>query len=159
MQRLSARAEYAALAVIELAQAYESGRATAVQQIATKHNLSPRFLTNVLQTLRRASLVETIRGANGGFRLTLKPEEIALGYVIAIAERVTETTDKKHTTSVLQTRESNFNRASNSSDRIREGLRREWQTAENKRQEYLNSVLVSDLIKEKKDEKALDYTI
>lgn len=84
--RPSARIEGAALAVFELALEQPTGRPTSARQIAEKYGLSERFLTQILQRLRRYGIVETERGAFGGFRLSIDPAELPLGFVFAAAE-------------------------------------------------------------------------
>ena len=166
------RAEYAALAVLELARAYPSDRLTSVQQIASKHNLSPSFLTRVLQHLRRAGLVETERGFQGGFRLLLKPQEIALGYVLSVVETMKSESKseaeenrflKSHSSANLETT-LDRDRKSKASDRATVSqdlskLRNILLTAEAKRIEYLNGILYSDLVANVAEEAPLRFFI
>lgn len=78
--RLSARADYALRAAIELAAAQE-GHVTA-EQLATTQNIPGKFLETILTQLRRAGLVRSQRGPDGGFWLARAAKEISLADII-----------------------------------------------------------------------------
>ena len=77
---LSARADYAVRALVEIAAA--GGRPIKREQIATAQHIPINFLGNILQQLRTAALVRTHRGADGGYLLARRPERITLADVI-----------------------------------------------------------------------------
>jgi Rrf2 family protein len=79
--RVSAKTDYAIRAVLELAAAPD---ATPVkgERIATAQGIPLRFLENILMQLRHAGLVESRRGADGGYRLARPPEDVTLADVI-----------------------------------------------------------------------------
>lgn len=58
------------------------------QEIATAFSFSKAHLAKVMQQLRRAGLVESIRGPTGGFMLTRSPAEITMLEVHAAVQRV-----------------------------------------------------------------------
>ena len=78
--RVTARGDYAVRAAVELAAA--GGETRKVADIAAAQNIPPRFLENILVALRRAGLVQSRRGSEGGFRLTRSPELITLADVL-----------------------------------------------------------------------------
>ena len=67
LMRLSARADYALRAAIELAAA-SSGHVTA-DQLARAQQIPGKFLETILTQLRRAGLIRSQRGPDGGFWL------------------------------------------------------------------------------------------
>lgn len=78
--RVSARADYAIRALVELAAAADAPvRADA---IARAQAIPPKFLENLLVDLRRARLVASQRGRMGGYRLARAPSTITLADVI-----------------------------------------------------------------------------
>jgi Rrf2 family protein len=79
--RISARADYALRALLELAAA-EPDRSVHGDVIATAQGIPFRYLENILAELRRARLVESHRGAAGGYRLAKTPRDITLADVI-----------------------------------------------------------------------------
>jgi Rrf2 family protein len=72
--RLSARADYALRAAIELAAAQE-GHITA-EQLAQAQHIPGKFLETILTHLRRSGLVRSQRGPDGGFWLARPADEI-----------------------------------------------------------------------------------
>src|SRR5947209_11234762 len=72
--RVSAKAEYACVAVLELAANYGDAQPVRVKTIADAHGISLRFLVQILLQLKGAGLVVSTRGASGGYHLTRPPE-------------------------------------------------------------------------------------
>ncbi|HTQ39736.1 MAG TPA: Rrf2 family transcriptional regulator [Pirellulales bacterium] len=84
--KFSAKTEYACLAVLELARAYETGEPVRIRSIAEEHGIPSRFLVQILLQLKGAGLVNSTRGAAGGYQLVRAPEEITLEEVMAVAD-------------------------------------------------------------------------
>ena len=80
LMRLSARADYALRAAIELAAA-SSGHVTA-DQLARAQQIPGKFLETILTQLRRAGLIRSQRGPDGGFWLARPAAEISLAEII-----------------------------------------------------------------------------
>jgi Rrf2 family protein len=84
--KLSAKTEYACLAMLQLAHEYDSGEPVQIRRIALEHGIPARFLVQILLQLKGASLVASTRGAAGGYRLTRPPRDISLAEVIDVME-------------------------------------------------------------------------
>jgi Rrf2 family protein len=84
--RISAKTEYACIAMLELASQYGSGEPVRIRQIAERHEVPPRFLVQILLQLKGAGLVGSVRGASGGYQLLRPPREISLGQVMEIID-------------------------------------------------------------------------
>ena len=80
--RISAKTEYACIAMFELASQYGSGEPVRIRQIAQRHDVPPRFLVQILLQLKGAGLVASVRGAAGGYQLLCPPDEISFGRVM-----------------------------------------------------------------------------
>jgi len=78
--RLSARADYALRAAIELASA--SGTHVTAEQLARAQHIPGKFLEAILTQLRRAGLIRSQRGPEGGFWLARPAEDISLADII-----------------------------------------------------------------------------
>lgn len=79
---ISARTDYAIRAMLALAQAATtSSGPLSVDTLATRQDLPRRFLESIVSDLRRAGLVVSTRGAQGGYRLTRDPAQVSLGDV------------------------------------------------------------------------------
>ena len=80
--RISAKTEYACIAMLELASQYKSGEPVRIRRIAERHDVPPRFLVQILLQLKGAGLVTSVRGAAGGYQLVSPPEEVSLGRIM-----------------------------------------------------------------------------
>ncbi len=79
--RVSAKTDYALRAAVELAAAAGNGTVKG-ERLATSQSIPLRFLENILLQLRHAGIVESRRGADGGYTLARPPEDITLADVI-----------------------------------------------------------------------------
>ncbi len=80
--RLSAKAQYACVAMVELACNYGERTPVHLKSIAEAHGISQRFLVQILLQLKGSGLVESTRGAAGGYQLARPPADISLADVI-----------------------------------------------------------------------------
>jgi Rrf2 family protein len=83
--RISAKADYAVRAAVELAAASDDGPIKA-ERIATNQGMPLNFLENILGELRHAGIVRSHRGADGGFRLARPAEEVTVADIIRAVE-------------------------------------------------------------------------
>jgi Rrf2 family protein len=82
--KVTAKADYAVRAVLELAMA--DGELVKADHVAEAQNIPRHFLDNILTDLRRAGIVSTHRGAEGGSRLARPAKDIALADVMRAIE-------------------------------------------------------------------------
>jgi Rrf2 family protein len=78
---ISAKSDYAVRAMLVLA-AMDGARPIKGEIVATAQDIPVKFLENILLDLRRAGLVASQRGAEGGYRLSRPAQEITLADVI-----------------------------------------------------------------------------
>jgi Rrf2 family protein len=79
--RVSAKTDYAIRAALELAAAPDE-KPVKGERIATAQAIPLRFLENILMQLRHAGLVDSRRGADGGYKLARPASEVTLADVI-----------------------------------------------------------------------------
>ena len=79
--RISAKAEYAVRAAVELAAA-TGDKPVKAERLATAQEIPLNFLENILGELRHAGVVRSQRGAEGGFRLARPASEVTIADVI-----------------------------------------------------------------------------
>ncbi|MBX6762306.1 MAG: Rrf2 family transcriptional regulator [Rubrobacteraceae bacterium] len=85
--QVSAKADYALRAAVELARAAMASEGPVKgERLAEKQGIPRKFLENILLDLKRAGIVRTQRGASGGYWLALPPEEVRLADVIRAVE-------------------------------------------------------------------------
>jgi Rrf2 family protein len=82
--RISARADYAVRAAVELAAAGEGP--TKGEAIAQAQGIPLKFLENILGDLRHSGIVRSQRGAEGGYWLARPPDQITVADVIRAVE-------------------------------------------------------------------------
>src|SRR4051812_11415784 len=82
--RISARADYAVRAAVELAAA--GGGPVKGEALATAQSIPPKFLENILTDLRHARIVRSQRGAEGGYWLARPAGDISVADVIRAVE-------------------------------------------------------------------------
>src|SRR5687767_12041226 len=83
--RISAKVDYAVRAAVALAGA-EDDAPMKRERVATSQNIPLKFLENILGDMRRAGLVMSQRGADGGYRLAVDAFEISVADVIRAVE-------------------------------------------------------------------------
>src|ERR1700736_5100069 len=80
--KVSAKGEYACIAMLELAANYREPQPMRVKAIADAHGIPQRFLVQILLQLKGVGVVASVRGALGGYQLTRAPEDISLADII-----------------------------------------------------------------------------
>lgn len=80
--RISSRCEYACRAMLELAQRGAVEETLTSQSIAARRDIPEKYLVHILLQLKRAGLVQSVRGAQGGYRLTEPPDRVSLLEII-----------------------------------------------------------------------------
>ena len=83
--RISAKADYAVRAVVELA-AGQDGTPVKAELVARAQGIPLNFLENILGELRHAGIVRSQRGAEGGFRLAKPADQVTIADVIRAVE-------------------------------------------------------------------------
>jgi Rrf2 family protein len=84
--RISARADYALRAALELAAGAESGHLLTAELLARRQAIPRAFLEGILCEFRAARLVTARRGPHGGYRLARSADDITAGDVLRAAE-------------------------------------------------------------------------
>jgi Rrf2 family transcriptional regulator, cysteine metabolism repressor len=83
--KVSSRAHYGLRAMTQLAGAHGHGLLS-LADIARTELLPLPYLEQLVGELRRAGLVEGVRGLHGGYRLTRRPDEITVGEIYRVLE-------------------------------------------------------------------------
>lgn len=83
--RLTAKSEYGLLAMIYLASSAEEGPVSA-REISEQQEIPAKFLEQLFVGLRKAGLVNAVRGARGGFALARTPDQINVLEIVEALE-------------------------------------------------------------------------
>ena len=90
--KISTKGRYGLRAVVDLA-VYSEKTPVSLSSISKRQNISVSYLEQLIPKLRRAGIVESVRGANGGYRLCISPAEISIGAILRALEGEIRTVD------------------------------------------------------------------
>jgi Rrf2 family protein len=85
MLRLSTKGQYGVRAMFEIAKGYP-GATTTIREIAERQEVSVAYLEQILNTLRRAGLIRSVKGPGGGYKLAAAPGETSIGAILRVLE-------------------------------------------------------------------------
>lgn len=83
--KFSTRGRYGVTIMVDLAQHADEGPIS-LKSVADRQKLSEHYLEQLVPELRKAGLVKSIRGAQGGYILAKRPEDILIGDIIRVLE-------------------------------------------------------------------------
>jgi Rrf2 family cysteine metabolism transcriptional repressor len=93
--RISAKGRYALAAMISMAQRYNTGEYITVISISERLGISKIYLEQVFSLLKRGALVNSVKGAQGGYQLSRPPQQItALDILTAVELSLFEATEE-----------------------------------------------------------------
>lgn len=116
---------------------YNDGQPTQVRDIAERQNIPQRFLEQIFQDLKRAGIVGSKRGPQGGYLLARPAREILLGEVVRIIEGPVALGEGAQTSERRRT-ESTFTDGQRATDSVFEQL-------SDRISEVLDSVTIADV--------------
>ena len=79
--KLSTRIRYGTRALVCIA-AFSEGRPVPLSEISRKENISLKYLESIITSLRHAGLVESVRGAEGGYKVNKPIQDIRLNEIV-----------------------------------------------------------------------------
>ncbi len=133
--QFSAKAEYACLAMLELAIRHGDARPVRLVDITEAHGIPQRFLVQILLQLKGAGLVSSTRGAAGGYHLGRSPEEISLADILDVIDRAEPAANGNRPTG----------RTDGSASPMALALKDVWKTIQRSRQEILQKTKLAAL--------------
>ncbi|OGI20929.1 MAG: hypothetical protein A3B68_01815 [Candidatus Melainabacteria bacterium RIFCSPHIGHO2_02_FULL_34_12] len=80
--KISSQEEYGLRCLLQVARLTSKGELASLEGIANAEHISSDYAAKLLTVLRQTNLVESVRGKNGGYKLTKLPETIYLDEVI-----------------------------------------------------------------------------
>ncbi len=83
--KISTKGRYALRLMLDLA-LHNDGTPVRIKDIAARQNVSDKYLEQIVSMLNRAGYVRSLRGVNGGYLLTKRPEEYTVGMILRLTE-------------------------------------------------------------------------
>ncbi len=79
--KVSTKGRYALRLMLDMA-LHETDEPIRVKDIAARQEISDKYLEQIIATLNKAGYVKSIRGPQGGYRLTKRPEQYTVGMIL-----------------------------------------------------------------------------
>jgi Rrf2 family transcriptional regulator, cysteine metabolism repressor len=92
--KISTKGRYGLRAVVDIA-VNSKGEHVSLFTIAQRQNVSENYLEHVFSTLRKANIVQSVKGAQGGYTISGLPSEITVGRILRALEGELSVVDKK----------------------------------------------------------------
>ena len=83
---ISTKGRYALRLMLDLAEESGEGQTVPLKKVAESQNISLKYLEQIIPVLTRAGYVKSVRGAQGGYRLTKEPREYTVGMILRLTE-------------------------------------------------------------------------
>lgn len=83
--KISTKGRYALRLMLDLA-LHSGGEYVSIKSISQRQNISEKYLEQIIKMLAKEKLVESIRGAQGGYRLCKDPKDYTVGEILRCAE-------------------------------------------------------------------------
>ena len=83
--KISTTGRYALRLMMDLAM-NNTGEPVRIKDIAARQEISDKYLEQIISTLNKAGYVKSIRGPQGGYRLTKAPEQYTVGMILRLTE-------------------------------------------------------------------------
>ncbi len=84
IMKISSKGRYAVRIMAELAR--HGGEFVPVSELSEKQNITTKYLEKIISMLVKANFVQSSRGAQGGYKLTRKPEEYTVAEILKITD-------------------------------------------------------------------------
>lgn len=133
--KISTKGRYGLRAIVDLAMhAYEES--SALSSIASRQGVSMSYLEQTFARLKKAGIVESIKGARGGYKLAYAPEDITVLEILEILEGKLSVVEINEEESLL-------------SSYIREEV---WDKVDESIGTFISQITIADLVNETKQE-------
>lgn len=83
--KISTKGRYALRLMLDLA-LNDTGEYISIKSIASRQDISEKYLEQIISLLNRAGFVKSTRGAQGGYRLSKDPSEYTVGMILTLTE-------------------------------------------------------------------------
>ncbi|QNU68617.1 Rrf2 family transcriptional regulator [Ruminiclostridium herbifermentans] len=83
--KISTKGRYALRLMLDMA-LHNNGDLVRIKDVAARQDISDKYLEQIISALNKAGYVKSVRGPQGGYRLTKDPEEYTVGMILRITE-------------------------------------------------------------------------
>lgn len=141
MLKISTKGQYALLIMTELAE-QDPEKYVPLKLLSHRHNLSVKYLEQILMRLSKAGLVVGLRGNNGGYKLADSPEKYTAGQILRAMEG-----------------DLNPKAIASGRDLLSVGNDAFWDEFNNVINDYVNSITLEDIVQKNREFVGFEYCI
>lgn len=141
MMRISTRGQYALLIMTELAE-QPPEKFIPLKLLSHRHNLSVKYLEQILIQLSKAGLVMGVRGSNGGYKLVKRTDEYTTGEILRALEGELSPIGEQKTNVITDVGNTGY-----------------WKEFENVINQYVDSITLDELVEKNKEDSGWMYYI
>lgn len=94
--KMSSKARYGLYVAVELAKAYSQVDLVTVSALAQSTGVTEKYLEHIIALMKKSNIVQSLRGASGGYKLTDDPSNITVGQILRAVEDNLEIVDCLH---------------------------------------------------------------
>lgn len=141
MLKISTKGQYALLIMTELAE-QEADKYVPLKLLSHRHNLSVKYLEQILIRLSKAGLVVGLRGNNGGYKLADSPDKYSAGQILRAMEG-----------------DLNPKAIASGRDLLSVGNDAFWDEFNKVINDYVNSITLEDIVQKNRDFVGFEYCI
>ena len=143
---ISTRGRYALRMMTDLAEHGQEGY-VALKDIAARQDISKKYLEQIIPVMNRAGLLQTVRGYQGGYKLSKPPKEYTVNEILTAAEGPLVP---------VACLEGEVNTCPRQSECATLPI---WSGLKKVVNEYLNSITLADILEQKQEKAGNDYII
>ena len=143
--KLSTKCRYGSRAVMEIARCSKHGPVKR-KDIVKNQQISDSYLENILIALKNGGVIDTIRGANGGYLLRRSASDVTLLEIVNILDGTLSPVECLDNTSVCS-------RSARCATRIA------WERMKQAKEDVLRSITIKELLEHEKENFIPDYSI
>ena len=133
--KVSTKGRYGLRALVDLA-FNSAGEHISLNSIAERQEISVNYLEQVFSLLRKAGIVNSVKGAQGGYVLSQEPSRIGVGMILRVLEGSLSVLDEKPSAADME-------------DDIQSSIRKVlWEKIDDKVNELIEGITLEDLVNE-----------
>ncbi len=83
--KISTKGRYALRLMLDMA-VHGTGELVRIKDVAERQQISEKYLEQIIASLRKAGYVKSVRGSQGGYKLSKEPSEYTVGMILRITE-------------------------------------------------------------------------
>jgi len=147
--KLSTRSLYGLKAVVDIA-SQDEGKCVSIKTTAERLSISENYLEQLIIKLKKAGILDSVRGAGGGYRMRVDPAGITVGQILNILE------GSLLPAQCLANEDASCGSGGSHCPCITKGV---WRKIHESVTDVVESITIMDLVKENKQQNGDDFNV